>query len=169
MSSDTGGTTCPLSGPGQFTGGGSIMLKIKKMIADNYAMIGLFVILSIILGFILQYFGKSLYKTISTYYMYRTPKSTTPIPSISNNSKIVAADNYIYDDEEEPTPDDIQKYMEAGKRRFVKDVEIVYDEYNKALDDELRTMGKVTNDAKIDSSIMFKTNDAYNYEINKYD
>ena len=168
--SDKVGMTCPLTDPNAFAGGGSVMLKIKKMIADNYAMIGLFVILSIALIFIMHYFGKSLYSSISSYYMNKITKPGSPIPAVSNNSGTIAADTYIYDQEEEPVPDDVQNYMDTSKRRFVKEVESVYNEYNVALEDELRTsMGKVTNDAKIDSEILFNTNDNFSYTDNKYD
>jgi hypothetical protein len=161
-------TTCPLTDVGnQFQQGqGSVMLKVNKMIADNYAMIGLFVLLMIAGGFIIWYFGNSFASTM--YFYYSNKVDTSHAASLGNNSSVPSQDNYVYDDDEVPAPTDIKNYMEPGKKRFVKELEKVHNEYNQALDDQIRSMGRITNDAKVDEKVMYKTHDDYSYENPKY-
>lgn len=157
---DAGKVTCGLSdAPSQFTGNGSILLKINKMIADNYAMLGLFVVIMIVLGLVAYFFGKRLYNTILSYYMNKVDVKSSSL----SNSNSKEFDNYIYDTDFEPPPDDVLNYMEADKRKFVKDIESIHDEYNKAIETHIRSTGKADVDSRVDASVLFKTHDSYDY------
>lgn len=138
------------------------IMKIEKMISDNYAMILVYVVFAVGIGFVIWYFGSSLIKRIKEYNANKSVKESST-PSISNNSQNAEADNNVYDGTE-PSPDNINDFMEPGKKGFVKQVDQVYKDYNKALKDFITSSGKKDEDAMIDVDLLFKTHDEYKYD-----
>lgn len=141
----------------------SPIVKIQKMISDNYSMLGLYIVLAFACGVILWYFVKDFFKLISRYLSNKSAATTT---TIANSSYTLDknADDVVYDNDLDPIPQDVQKYMDTSKKTFVKEVEKVYQPYNDALADYITSMGKTENDNKVDSSILYKTHDDFSYK-----
>jgi len=140
----------------------TIVLKINKMISDNYSMIVMYILFLVGIAFIIWYFGKSLIARIAAYNQNKS-KIVSGTPTISNNSQNKEADNNNYNGDE-PEPENIKDFMEPAKRKFAKDVEVVYKDYNQAINDFVATTGKADTDGVVDSSVIFKTHDNYKYE-----
>jgi hypothetical protein len=139
----------------------TIVMKIDKMISDNYSMLSLYVVFIIAMGFIIWYFGSTLVRRIRTYYQNKG-KVEDSTPSISNNVHNKEADNNDYDGND-PAPDDVKVYMDSGKKKFVADLDRVYGEYNDAMGDFIRSTGKTDEDGNVDANVLFRTHDEYKY------
>ena len=136
------------------------------MIADNYFLLSTYVVLVIAIFLVLYYFSKH-FITILIEYNNNKPKvDKSHIPSTSGNVDIKDADNNIYDTDAELPPDNPQDYMDLPKRSFVKDLDLKFKDYNEKVSDFMQSIGKETNDNKIDSGVMFARNDNYSYNEN---
>lgn len=156
-------SACGASSANYVSNAETFIIKIEKMISDNYSMLGMFIIFLVAIGLIIWYFGSSLTKRLNAYYQNRINVGSAT-PTISNNVQNPEADNNTYDDDLEPQPDDVKDFMEPGKRSFVKKIDSVYKEYNEAIGDYIRSTGTTDEDGAVDSTILFSTHDTYNYE-----
>ncbi len=140
----------------------SSLMNIRKMIADNYSILFVYLLLLSIIVFVLYYFGKQLIVLIHQYYANKATQIKTTLP-MSNNTEDAAADSNNYDSDAELPPDNMNDYMEPGKKNFVKSLDKVYQDYNAKMDDFMHSIGKPDNDNKVDSGVFFKAHDDYKY------
>ncbi len=119
--------------------------KLERLIADNYTVIVICIILSIVLFICLKYFGTQIYEVIQRYR-----KSAIQVKS---GLPDVTEDTEIYDEDDKPY--DISKYFGQGKNDFVKSMEDAYKDYNKLKSDYIRTTYSKTNDDVIDKDTVF--------------
>lgn len=146
-----GGNLTDLTGTAQIK-------KIERLIADNYTIIGICIVLVIVLSLVAWYFGSQLLETIKSY------KKSLIKARGSDKSATVEIDNEIYD-EEATKPYDMTKYLEPGKQDFVKTMEDAYKDYNNLKTEYLRSNNKSENDDLITKdTIFYKKYDEYEYK-----
>ena len=136
-----------LSGTGQLN-------QMNKMIADHYTVIIISVVIIIVMGFVIYYFGKEL---VNVFRKYKK----------SHHEKISiypTTDEEIYDDEQ--VISNTSRFYDANKYEFVKEIERAYSDYNKTKTSSLRKEFSKVNDDMIDHSIFYTTNDDYDYSTN---
>jgi len=145
-----GGNLADLSGTSQIK-------KIERLIADNYTVIGICIVIVIGLSVIVWHFGSQIYETIKNY-----KQSVLKFKGTTSSSKTIE-DNEVYD--EDAKPYDTTKYFESGKQDFVKSMETAYKDYNSLKSDYLRTNNKVANDDVVGKdTIFYKKYDDYEYK-----
>ncbi len=146
-----GGNLTDLTGTAQIK-------KIERLIADNYTVIGICILIVSVLSLVAWYFGSQMYQTIKNY-----KKSLIKFKG-TEQTKEFTADNEVYDDEA-TKPHDMSKYFNAGKQDFVKTMENAYKDYNTLKSEYLRTNNKTDNDDVINKdTIFYKKYDDYEYK-----
>ena len=147
---------------------------LTSIIKDNYAVIVIFIILSVLLVLILYYFIKHLVTTLKNYKKYNRRLELAPAPT--NNQYDIKADDEIYKKEEEEdikenidmpvkyqVKEDPMDYNPKGKKDFLKDVTSTYDDYNVLKSQYIKTTYNRYNDDVIDENILFSKHDDYDY------
>lgn len=133
--------------------GESQLMRINRLISDNYTLIIIAIISSIVLIFIIRYFGMELYKTIRDYR-----KGSKKMKDTGGNNNIVNIDDEDYEDEESSKIYSPLPYYSEGKQSFLKNVDKNYKNYNK-----LKKSYTEADDDTIDESLLFKNYDDYKY------
>jgi hypothetical protein len=125
------------------------ILKIKRMISENYLMILICIIMLIILGYLIYFAIKKIVNSVSVYNKALNKTNVTPTEDSEN-----------YDTSQVFNP---IAYFEPGKAEFVGDFEKRYNEYNQTKTDYIKSTYERQNDDIIDKSVLYKTNDNYDY------
>ncbi len=147
-----GGNLADLSGTAQIK-------KIERLIADNYTIIGICIVITLGLSFIIWYFGSQIYETIKNY-----KKSVIKYQGTDTTAQKLDLDNEVYD-EDGAQPTDITKYFDSGKQDFVKTMDNAYKDYNTLKTDYLRTYNKSENDDVVNKdTIFYRKYDDYTYK-----
>jgi phosphate/sulfate permease len=157
--------TCDPSGCAGIPNGVMLLKKLDSMISDNYTLIFIWFVVSIILGLALSYFIASLNKNITSYYRGKN-KVNIKTPH-SNNIRAKEDDNYDYYEtvNDDPVKIDINDSIPPNKKEFIKNLETTYNEYNNLKTEYLnKTYSGRKNDDIIDSNIEFKIYDNYDYK-----
>jgi hypothetical protein len=164
--------TCPLDKLSTDPGVSSVQVikQLDTMIKNNITVIAILLIILGVLGFGLYFFSKSLFNTLSKYYDMKTVNKT----SNSESLKDKAADNEEYPEQPDPNnPEeedlkivvDPSKFMPKAKRDFVTKLTLQNKEYNQAKTDFVtRKLNYDENDDIVDSKILYKDYDNYNYD-----
>lgn len=134
--------------------GDSLIEKINKLLADNYTVITIAVILIIFSIILCFYFVKQLIKTIRTY------KDAVQRMAISKTTN--PDDDESYDEDSNFT--NPMNYYPENKKTFVKKIDKEYKEYNKAKDDYIRNIYQKEPDDDINQSSLYGNYDNYSYE-----
>jgi hypothetical protein len=146
-----------------------LMKKIENMIGDNYTLIFLWFIVTVILGISLFYFLNSIKKTLKDFFNARKEFNTKTQSSSqsSNNPRIATDDNYLYyeDVKEEPTNIDPTEYMPASKRKALEDLKSKFTTYNETKTQYIQnTYSGRKNDDTIDDKVLYAEYDEYRYD-----
>lgn len=164
--------SCPLDKLSTDAGVSSVQVikHLDTMIKNNITVIIILLIILVVLGLGLYYFSKSLVSTLSKYYEMKEVNKT----SNSESLKDKAADNEEYP--EQPDPNNLEeqdlkividpsKFMPKAKRDFVSKLTLENKGYNQAKTDFVtRKLNYDENDDIIDSKILYKDYDNYNYD-----
>lgn len=138
--------------------GTSQLKKIERLIADNYTIIGICIVIVSVLSLVAWYFGSQLKEILKNY-----KNSLIKLKGTTKSAKI-DADNEVYDDEASK-PYDMTKYLDPGKQDFIKNMKNAYKEYNTLKSDYIRTNNKSDNDDVINKdTIFYKKYDDYEYK-----
>ncbi len=166
--------TCPLDKLSTDPGVSSVQVvkQLDTMIKNNITVIIILLVIVAVLGFGLYYFGKSFVATLSKYYEMKELNKT----SNSESLKDKAADNEEYPEQPDPNnPEeedlkivvDPSKFMPKAKRDFITKLTLENKGYNQAKTEFVtRKLNYDTNDDIVDSKILYKDYDNYNYEYN---
>lgn len=164
--------SCPLDKLSTDPGVSSVqvMKQLDTMINNNITVIVILLVILTVLGFGLYYFGKSFVTTLSKYYEMKESKKT----SNSESLKDKAADNEEYPEQPDPNnPEeedlkiviDPSKFMPKAKRDFVSKLTLQNKGYNQAKTEFVtRKLNYDENDDIVDSKILYKDYDNYNYD-----
>lgn len=164
--------TCPLDKLSTDPGVSSVQVvkQLDTMIKNNITVIIILLVVVAVLGFGLYYFGKSLVSTLSKYYEMKEVNKT----SNSESLKDKAADNEEYPEQPDPNnPEeedlkivvDPSKFMPKAKRDFITKLTLQNKGYNQAKTEFVtRKLNYDTNDDIVDSKILYKDYDNYNYD-----
>jgi len=164
--------TCPLDKLSTDPGVSSVQVlkQLDLMIKNNVMVIVILLVVVAVLGFGLYYFVKSLISTLAKYYDMK--KTNMTYNSESLNDK--AADNEEYPEQPDPNnPEeedlkivvDPSKFMPKAKRDFITKVTLENQGYNNAKTEFVtRKLNYDTNDDVVDSKILYKDYDNYNYD-----
>jgi hypothetical protein len=164
--------SCPLDKLSTDPGVSSVqvMKQLDTMIKNNITVIAILLLILTVLGFGLYYFGKSFVTTLSKYYEMKENKKT----SNSESLKDKAADNEEYPEQPDPNnPEeedlkiviDPSKFMPKAKRDFVSKLTLQNKGYNQAKTEFVtRKLNYDENDDIVDSKILYKDYDNYNYD-----
>ena len=143
------------------------LFQIRKMIADNYFLLTTYVVLFIAIAIVLYYFGKHFLNLIIEYNQNKPKAEKSALAANSGNVDMKEADNNIYDLETELPPDNPQDFMDLPKRSFIKDLDTTFKDYNEKVTDFMNSIGKDSNDNKINSEVLFSRHDDYSYDENE--
>lgn len=130
---------------------------IGRMLSDNYTLLIVFVLVSAMILFVLNYFFK---QARLTYNDYKKNKAQSEANATDPN-----ADNEIEPDENDE-PVDTTKYQDANKRQFYKGIDNVYKEYNAEKSKYIEVNHGKENDDYVDQRVAYKAHDNYNYKDN---
>lgn len=128
---------------------------IGRMLSDNYTLLIVFVIVSFLILFVLNYFFK---QARATYNDYKKNKAQS-----EQNSTDVNADNEIEPDENDE-PVDTNKYQDPNRRQFYKGIDDIYKEYNVEKSKYIEVNYGKENDDYVDQKVAYKEYDNYNYK-----
>lgn len=124
---------------------------ISRMLSDNYTLVIIFIIAASLIIFILHYFVK---QTLTVLKDYKNNKQQVDISK--------GGENEIYlDDDNDITMVDPKMYELDEKKKFYKDVAVVYKEYNEEKTNYLKATYGKTNDDYVDENIAYKQYDDY--------
>lgn len=163
---------CPLDKLSTDPGVSSVQVlkQLDLMIKNNVMVIVILLIVIAVLGFGLYYFGRSFVSTLTKYYELKQTNKT----SNSESLKDKAADNEEYPeqpDPDNPEEDDLKivvdpsKFMPKAKRDFITKVTLENKGYNDAKTEFVtRKLNYDRNDDIVDSKILYKDYDDYNYD-----
>lgn len=164
--------TCPLDKISTDPGVSSVQVlkQLDLMIKNNMMVIVILLIVVVVLGFGLYYFGKSLVSTLTKYHEMKQKNKT----SNSESLKDKAADNEEYPEQPDPNnPEeedlkivvDPSKFMPKAKRDFITKLTLENKGYNDAKTEFVtRKLNYDSNDDIVDSKILYKDYDNYNYD-----
>lgn len=135
--------------------GDSLIEKINKLLADNYTVITIAIILIICSIILCFYFIKQLIKTIRSYN-----DAVKRMSSIQKNK--TPDDNEFYDvDNNIINP---MNYYPENKKKFVKKIDQAYKVYNSEKDEYIRSTYTMQSDDTINQSSLYGNYDNYSYE-----
>ena len=149
---------------------------MTKIITDNYSVIFVYFVITILLILIAYYFFKNIRRTLKSYRKNSALIELTP--AHDNNVKDPAADNEKYtkhDTSKDATlyalrsRDNPIDYIDKGKKDFLSDVDDKYDEYNVAKSDYIKTTYARKSDDVVDQDILFSRHDDYEYKRKRDD
>ncbi len=143
---------------GDFSGTIHIM-KIKRMISENYLMISLCVMMLLVIGYLIYF---AIVQIIESVKVYRKAIKTESTLSTSKSGN--TQDNEVYDTDNPFNPVDPIRYFEPGKAEFVTNLERNYKEYNTLKSDYILSTYERTNDDVIDKTALYKKYDDYDYK-----
>jgi hypothetical protein len=164
--------TCPLDKLSTDPGVSSVQVikHLDTMIKNNITVIVILLMILVVLGLGLYYFGKSFVTTLSKYYEMKEVNKT----SNSESLKDKAADNEEYPEQPDPNNPveedlkivvDPSKFMPKAKRDFVTKLTLENKGYNQAKTEFVtRKLNYNDNDDIVDSKILYKDYDNYNYD-----
>lgn len=164
--------TCPLDKLSTDPGVSSVQVlkQLDMMIKNNIMVIIILLVVVAVLGFGLYYFGKSFISTLTKYYDMKQTNKT----SNSESLKDKAADNEEYPEQPDPNnPEeedlrivvDPSKFMPKAKRDFITKLTLENIGYNNAKTEFVtRKLNYEANDDIVDSKILYKDYDNYNYD-----
>ena len=130
---------------------------IGRMLSDNYTLLIVFVLVSAMIIFVLNYFFK---QARATYNDYKKNKAQSEANSTDPN-----ADNEVEPDENEE-PVDTNKFQDVNKQKFFKGIDDVYREYNTEKSKYIEVNYGKENDDYVDQKVAYKDYDNYNYKDN---
>lgn len=130
---------------------------IGRMLSDNYTLLIVFVLVSAMIIFVLNYFFK---QARATYNDYKKNKAQS-----ASNPDDPQADNEIEPDENDE-PVDTKKYQDAGKQQFYKNIDTAYKEYNTEKSKYIEVNYGKENDDYVDQKVAYREYDDYNYKDN---
>lgn len=162
--------TCDPSGCAGIPNGVMLLKKLDSMISDNYTLIFIWIVVTVILGLALSYFASSLSKTLKDYYKGKQKSEVNP-PN-SDNIRAKEDDDYNYYDpvSEDPVKVDPNDSLEPNKKEYIKNMSATYNEYNNLKTEYLnKTYSGRKNDDLIDSKVQYKTYDDYKYNDDEED
>jgi hypothetical protein len=146
-----------------------LIKKLENMINDNYTLIFLWFVITIILGLSLYYFFNSIKKTLQSFWNARKElnSKSSSASQASNNPRIATDDDYTYyeDAKEEPVNVDPTEYMPASKRKALEDLKTKYSTYNETKTQYIQNVysGR-QNDDTIDDKVIYAEYDNYKYD-----
>lgn len=130
---------------------------ITKMLSDNYTLLIVFAILFLILLFVLLYFGKQCY---NAYKMYK--KSNGDAPPVNVDNEIYPLD---VEDPADPLDNlnitDPNEYRDPEEKKFYKDVDTIYKDYNTEKTNYIKSTYNRDNDDEINEKIIYSKYDSY--------
>lgn len=132
--------------------GAIIFSRIDGLIADNYALFFVHIIMIVFMVIVLWYFV-SLLRTTITQYKDAVGRFGKAPPKND--------DTEVYDEDEKLK--DASVYFSRGKAKFTKDVETTYKEYNKLKGDYIKATYQKSIDDKVDDELFYKEHDDYDY------
>ena len=137
--------------------------KINNMIADNYTLLFVLLVLIIIIGLALSYFITSLIKGLSSYFKAKQQYKFKE--DIDNPRLREFDDNTFYEDtKEDPEFKDPTEYLDKNKKQVLKNMSNEYGEYNKLKSEYITSnYNGRQNDDVVDKTVMFKDYDNYKY------
>lgn len=163
---------CPLDKLSTDPGVSSVQVlkQLDLMIKNNVMVIVILLIVVAVLGFGLYYFSSSFISTLTRYYDMKQTNKT----SNSESLKDKAADNEEYPEQPDPNnPEeedlkivvDPSKFMPKAKRDFITKLTLENKGYNDAKTEFVtRKLNYENNDDIVDSKILYKDYDNYNYD-----
>jgi hypothetical protein len=132
--------------------------SIKRILSDSYTLLIVFGIVSFLLIMLIIYFGKQISGTLSEY-----KKQAIKNSGEANIGKNEESEIYL-DEDEDQFQKDTFKYQNPNKVKFYKNVDTVYNDYNKEKSTYVKANYNKDNDDRIDRSIVYKQYDDYKYE-----
>jgi hypothetical protein len=124
------------------------------MIADNYTVIGISFLLVLALLVAGKYFGGQLKQTFVDF------KKAKGYVTAQTTAKPI--DDEVYDDDDTVT--DTTRYFGPGKKRFIKEMDAQYNEYNQQKSEYIKTTYNKPSDDVVDKSALYKKYDSYSYK-----
>lgn len=130
---------------------------ITKMLSDNYTLLIVFVILFLILLFVLLYFIRQCY---NAYKMYN--QNTLDAPPVNVDSEIYPLDA---EDPADPLDNlnitDPNEYRDPEEKKFYKDVDTIYKDYNTEKTNYIKSTYNRDNDDEINEKMIYSKYDSY--------
>ena len=126
---------------------------ISRMLSDNYTLLIVFLVVTILLGVVLIYFVKQFRSTYTDYKKH-----------LERSDQQQETDNEVELTDEERKLVDPVKYQAPEKTKFYDTVGDVYKEYNTEKTNYIKSLYGTENDDYIDEKMAYKSHDNYDYK-----
>lgn len=141
--------------------GTSQLLKIQRMISENYLMIFVCIVMLIIIGYMLYFTINQIVDCVRVYHKAINVQNVIGVSFKSNNIQ----DNEVYESETPYNAFDPINHFEPGKAEFMSNLEKRYDDYNTAKSKYILSTYERTNDDIVDQKTLYKEHDDYDYQV----
>lgn len=143
-----------------------LLKKLDSMIADNYTLLFVLVVIIVIIGLSMLYFINSLKTTLSVWWKNKSERAAGTLDSLASDNPRSKGDdnnNYYIDPRDDPESTDPFKYAPSSKLAYVKEMDAELSDYNQKKTEYIQEIFNKSNDDKVDRSVMYKDYDDYKY------